>query len=114
VELYATYDAVNTGTIDISAGGGTEGNGGAGDYAGLASGYQSTNSGSVYVKGGIGNSATGIGGNGGVIDLFSQFEPTSNTATILSVVGGLANTPGTNGYILIDWTDVTPEDGTLP
>jgi len=75
----------------------------------MYAGRHTANSGVILANGGAG---TSNGGNGGYIDLFSQYVPTSNRGQ-LNVARGTGGTSATNGMIWIDWVDVTPGDGIL-
>lgn len=117
--LLSTYDVNNEGPIQAKGGEATgeDGDGGYGAFwVAMYAGGTVSNSGNVNANGGDG---TDDGGKGGVIDLFSASTATSNTAALLSVVGGSGgggegNEDGDNGWIFRDWVDVTPADGTLP
>jgi len=109
IEFDSDADVENSGVIRVT--GGTGDIGGDADYVGMYAADQTRNSGSIYADGGAG---TTTGGDGGYIDLYSAEELTKNTAGLLTVAGGVGGTnDGVNGYILIDWVNVTPADGTM-
>ncbi len=104
-------------SADINAAGGSASDGDA--SGGSASVVQINagivgNGGSIWVAGGHGRGA-GSNGDGGQLMLVSTVGSTSNSAPLLSVAAGNGGAvDGTVGMILIDNTDITPTDGTLP
>jgi hypothetical protein len=117
LEFISSYDVLNHGKI-IAVGGNGSGTGASGGNVGdiiMYAGNRVTNSGSVSANGGNAKGAA-KNGNGGTVDLFSEKAATDNHGTLISVVRGSGGGKGTgiNGHILIDWVDITPQDGTLP
>jgi hypothetical protein len=119
IYLASSYDVNNSGKITANGGNVAAEEGGYGGDGGwsvaLWAGNRVANSGSIFANGGnIFDDE--YPGDGGLIDLFSQ--ATGNTAETLQVKGGTdsvhADNVGDNGHILLDLTDVTPLDGTLP
>jgi hypothetical protein len=121
IVLLSSYDVHNVKDAKISVNGGSDVNGfGDGGDAGevtMYAGNHVANDDSIFANGGNGVT-DGDGGAGGEIDLFSEIEATSTSSDeTLEVKGGTGFSPeanGENGHILIDFTDVTPPDGTLP
>lgn len=106
----------NSGAVDVSGGDGplTAGSGGTVhlDAIGLL-----TNSGALTANGGNANAAlaNSVGGFGGIIDLSTKNQPTSNSGVLSVVKGtGSSTSDATDGNILIDGSNVNPGDGTLP
>jgi hypothetical protein len=118
--LLSSYDVNNSANITANGGNvaGESGLGGDGaDEVTMYAGNHVANSGSIFANGGNGGSEEGWGGDGGLIDLFSEIVATTNTAETLQVKAGVpdeGNGEAENGHILLDFTDVTPPDGTVP
>ncbi|QQR91001.1 MAG: hypothetical protein IPJ88_04520 [Myxococcales bacterium] len=108
IQLFADLgETINTGNISVIGGSGL-GTGSGGDAERIEIvGYTTTNSGELKSNGGSADAAAGFGGNADIIFLYSTYGETSNTATVLEVNGGAANTPGTDGAIFIDGLAVT-------
>lgn len=113
IEFYSTVDVINSAEIIANGGDSIDSDGGDGSsYVAMYSGGHTSNSGPIFAEGGVGNMTTGIGGDGGYIDLLSQGTLTTNRATI-SVMGGGGLYSGSNGDIFLDLANYTPANGIL-
>jgi hypothetical protein len=117
IVLLSPYDVISDNDSPIAVSGGSAlGEFGYGGCAGEVTMYAGNHvacDNHIFANGGNAGSVEGSGGNGGLIDLFSEIVATSIDPTdTLSVKGGTPD--GYNGNILLDFTDVTPPDGTLP
>ena len=118
IQLNATLQLTNSGTITANGGNGTTGNAAGGGVGFLNSiqlwaGEQVTNTGHILANGGT-SSGTANNANGGTIDIRSTGNPAQNSATLEVQAGtGGSGTVGNNGHIYMDGVDVTPVNGVL-
>jgi len=101
----ATTTILNSGSIDISGGAGnTGGNAYDLDYSMYLYAQNVTNTGTIKANGGTGKL---LGGNGGVVYVYSYDTPSVNTGTIQTLKGA-GKTPGYDGEQYLDDTLIWP------
>jgi hypothetical protein len=111
IEIYATFDIMNSGDIIATGGAGTGNAADGGDCYELdmIAGRQVTNSGDIYMNGGYGD----YGGHGGLAVIGSETTATDNSGMI-TVAGGVGSddSDGDDGAIWIDGFVLTSGDET--